>query len=64
MSIRYCVDYETENEWVWNVNIKWEKELCVWIIYLCGENKNWISYLMCNCESLYVSINIYVEMIN
>jgi hypothetical protein len=22
---RYCVDYETENEWVWNINIKWEK---------------------------------------
>jgi hypothetical protein len=39
---RYCGEYETENEWVWNVNIKWEKELCIWIIYVCGENKNWI----------------------
>jgi hypothetical protein len=61
---RYCVDYETENEWVWNVNIKWEKKLCIWIIYVCEENKNWISFFMCNSEILYVSINICVEMIN
>jgi hypothetical protein len=64
MPIRFYVDYETENEWVWNVNIKWEKELCIWIVYVYGENKNWILYFMCNCESLYVSINICVEMIN